>query len=192
MKSKMLLSFAIIIFSTFALQAQIEKKDWLLGGTLGFNTSNSNSSNNSNSNTNFAPHIGYAVGKNSVIGLNAEINYSQSAQESKNFSFSTNAFYKKFFQVKGKFGTYLQFNGGVGWNASSFLLFDSAGTSSKQTSSNHFYSASIVPGVYYQVSPGILLNADCGGLSYSYTTSPDGYWYSNFVIKFPEKLHIWC
>ncbi|MBS1598210.1 MAG: hypothetical protein JST75_08290 [Bacteroidetes bacterium] len=72
MKRKILLAIAVSIFLIEGLNAQIEKKDWLLGGSLGININNGNNGNNgnSNSNTSIAPHIAYALGRNSVIGLN--------------------------------------------------------------------------------------------------------------------------
>jgi hypothetical protein len=188
MKSKMLLSLTIVIFSSIAvLQAQIEKKDWLLGGSLGFNTSNPNSgsSNYSTSNANFAPHIGYAIGHNSVIGLNIGFNYSNTSSQYKSVSFSTNAFYKKFISLKEKFGIYYQINAGIGWSQVSYPISDSTGNvTSKITYPSHAYNASITPGVYYAVSPKILLNADCGGLGYNYSDNGDGYGTSNFAFNF--------
>ena len=191
MKKKIYLSaiFAIFLFS--ATFAQIEKNDWLLGGTLGLNTSNSSSNSvpigNSSSNANFSPHIAYALGKNSVIGLNLGYSYTDNSGNYKSSSFSLNIFYKKYLPCREKFGLYFQFNGGT-------ILYkltqtiDSAGTLIKSSSTSHVYDADIIPGVYYQASKRVLINADCGGISYAYydygAGSSSSYFSFNFLSNF--------
>src|SRR5271154_3680500 len=117
MKKKIYLSaiFAIFLFSTTL--AQIEKNDWLLGGTLGLNTSNNSSNSvpigNSSSNANIAPHVAYALGKNSVIGLDLGYSYYDNSGNYKSSSYSLNIFYKKYLPFNERFGIYFQFEGGI-------------------------------------------------------------------------------
>jgi len=85
MKKKILLSLAIIISFAFSLKAQVDKGDWLLGGTLGINTSNAGSSTNY-SNSNITPHMGYAIGNKTVLGLSLGVNFSESSSQNKNFT----------------------------------------------------------------------------------------------------------
>ncbi|HLK27226.1 MAG TPA: outer membrane beta-barrel protein [Puia sp.] len=183
MQKKNLLFGAIILFSSLVANAQIEKKDWLLGGSFGYNSTNFNSG-SANSNANIVPHIGYAIGNNSVVGLNFSVSFYQNESENKSFSWYTYAYYKKFFPIKQKFGAYLQLNAGIGWNKYSSYIYDSLGTGTKITSNYHAYLVSVVPGVYYHVTPGILLNADCGGISYNYTKGQYDSWNSSFVFNF--------
>jgi hypothetical protein len=184
MKRKVLLAIAISIFLTSVLSAQIEKKDWLFGGSLGINVNNGNNGNSaSNSNTSIAPHLAYALGKNSVIGLNFNFGYSTSAYDLYNLGLATNLMYKKFFLIKNKFGWYAQLIGGVGWGENSSFIYDSLGNFHKGKSNYYTYNIGFVPGVYYHISPGVLINADCGGVGYNYTRSPS-LWSSNIFVNF--------
>jgi hypothetical protein len=193
MKKKIYLSIAVILFLSFTTHAQIEKNDWLLGGTVGFTSSSSSYNNtsytgNSTSNASISPHIAYALGKNSTIGFNLGYNYSDNAGNNKTSSFLSNIFYKKYFPCKEKFGIYLQLYGGISLVKSSYLVLDSAGSLTRNNSTTREYDAGITPGIYYQVSKRILLTADCGGLSYIYDDSGSGYsatyWSFNFLSNF--------
>ena len=163
-----------------------------MGGTVGFNSSSSiygtSSTGNSTSNANIAPHIAYAIGKNSTLGLNLGYSYSDNAGNNKSSSFLSNVFYKKYFPCKEKFGIYLQLYAGIVLTKSSYLVLDSTGSFTKNSSTTHGYDASAIPGVYYLVSKRILLTVDCGGLSYIYDNNRDGYsatyWTFNFLNSF--------
>jgi hypothetical protein len=183
MQKKNLLFSAFILFFSVIANAQIEKKDWLLGGSFGYNSSNYNAG-PSSSNANILPHIGYAIGKNSVMGLSLSISNYTSESDYKIFNLSINAYYKKFFPIKEKFGAYLQVNAGIGWTKNSNYIYDSLGIYTKLTNNAHSYFGSAVPGVYYSVTPRILLNADCGGLVYNYTTQDVNNWSSGFAFNF--------
>jgi hypothetical protein len=187
MEKKIYLSAILAIFLFATTFAQIEKGDWLLGGTLGVNNTSNSPNGGSTSNANIAPHIEYALGKNSVIGLNLGYSSSNNSGNNKLSSFTSNIFYKKYFPCKEKFGTYLLLGGGIVFSKSSYLV-DSAGTLEKSSSTSHSYNIGVVPGVYYLVSKKVLLTADCGGLSYFYTDYGSGnsttYWTLNFLTSF--------
>lgn len=184
MKKKLLLAIAISIFLVDALNAQIEKKDWLLGGSLSINASNGNGSQYSNSNSGISPHVAYAIGKNSTIGLNFNLNYTTSSSDYKYLSFSTNLLYRKYFVIKDKVGWYTQFSGGIGWSQATQTYTDQGGQVQKSKIHGNLYTAAFVPGIYYRVSPGILINADCGGLGYNHTNYGYGTWSSNLNVNF--------
>lgn len=187
MKNEILLSITVMFCFTTALQAQIEKNDWLLGGTFGFNTANSGPNtiySNYTSNANIAPHIGYAIGKNSVLGINLAATRFRSSNDFDAFSLTTNALYRKYFPLKNKFGAYLQLSGGIGWSKTKQIFLDTTGNLKSSTYSNRSYSAGVVPGLYYKVNPWLLLNADCGGLDYSYTDLGNKNWNSNLSFNF--------
>jgi hypothetical protein len=179
------------IFLSLNSYAQIQKGTWLLGGTLGFNSANANSistlnlnASNSSSNTNLAPHIAYAIGNNSVIGLDLAYNYDYGSLGTHNTSFSSYLFYKKYIPCQGKFGFYIQANGGINLYRNSYLEGDSSGSTTRITSSTHSYYTGVIPGVYYQVGKKILLEADCGGLAYIYYDFGPEEWESNLSFNF--------
>jgi hypothetical protein len=188
MKKKIYLFIAVIICLSFSSYAQIEKGDWLLGGTLGVNNSSNSPNGTSTSNANIAPHIAYAVGKNSTIGLNLGYSYSDNSGNYKLSSFASNIFYKKYFPCKEKFGIYLQLNTGIALSKNSYTVIDSAGSYTKSNSTTHSYNVGAIPGIYYLVSKRVLLTADCGGLSYFYDDYGAGYsansWSFNFLTNF--------
>ncbi|MBS1916255.1 MAG: outer membrane beta-barrel protein [Bacteroidetes bacterium] len=183
MQKKNLLLAAFILFFSVVANAQIEKGNWLLGGSFSYGTTNYQNS-PSYSNAGISPHIGYAIGKNSVLGLNFLIGFSETAAQNKSFNLYTNAVYKKFFPIKEKFGMYLQLNAGLGLSRNSYYNFDSSGASVKTTYNSHTYLAGALPGFYYRVTPGILLNVDCGGLAYNYTEQDANNWSSGFTFNF--------
>jgi len=187
MKKKLLLAIAISIFLVHSLNAQVEKNDWLLGGTFSVNANNSNNTlNYPNSNTGISPHIAYAIGKNSVVGLNFNFNYNTASDSYHYLAFSTNILYKKYFVIKHKLGWYTQLGGGIGWSRSTLTTIDQSGQEEKIVRNGNLFSVGVAPGIYFQASPGILINADCGGLGYNYVynTYGDGYWNSSFNVNF--------
>jgi hypothetical protein len=184
MKRKILLAITLAIFLAGTTNAQIEKKDWLLGGTAGFN----NSTAFGTSNANLAPHIVYAVGNNSVIGLNFAFSYSTqnlTGWKRRDLNLASNIIYRKYFVIKNNLGWYSGFSvgGGIGFDKQ------------KQQDSTHFVTqnqswnvgAGFVPGIYYRATPTLLLTADFGGVSYNYFSSygvSGSEIYFNFLTSF--------
>jgi hypothetical protein len=128
--------------------------------------------------------MGYAIGNKTVLGLNLGVNFSESSSQNKNFTLFTGAFCKKYFQIKEKFGAYLQFNAGIGWTKDSFPSFDSSCASVKISSSTHSYVVGIAPRPYCQVTRSVLLNVDCGNLVYHYYDQGNKNWVSNLGFNF--------
>ena len=184
MKKKILLSLSVIVCSVFSSQAQIEKGDLLLGGSFGINANSANSSSYTTSNANFAPHIGLAIGKNSVIGLGFGLSYSSNSAAQSNFDFSSSVLYKKYFVIRNKLGYYLQLHGGILLATNKFTYIDSSGSAMKTNYKSYSYSVGITPGIYYGVTPRLLLTADVGGLGYAYSDGGSGSWSSNFNMSF--------
>ena len=185
MKEKFLLISSLVLFASLEIQAQVQKGDWLLGGSIGINAGNSSSMGYSTSNVNILPHIGLAIGKNSVLGLNfGIIYYNSSSGGFSTLTFATNLFYKKYYVLKNKLGWYLEPGGGAGWSENRQTAIDSTGAIFKIKNTTRYYIFGIVPGIYYQISPGILLNVDCGGISYSYSNLGSGYSSTNFYFNF--------
>jgi hypothetical protein len=168
MKRKLLPSIAIILFSSLSLSAQIEKNDIILGANLGIYYNNSNGTGfNTTSNANISPRISLAVGTNSVIGLKASL-YSMVSkaddrdEKNKSTSYGIGLFWKKYMLIKNHIGWYTELNGGATFsNATQYI------NSSKYKNTSTAYGLGAIPGIYYQVTPKILLSADAGGINFS-------------------------
>ena len=180
MQKKLLLVLAIVA-SALVSHAQVEKKDWLLGGTFRFNTNNSNDANGSTSgsNSNLNPELGWAVAKNSIIGFRGGFSVSNwtgfNGGKSTATAYSAGLFWKKLFPINEKAGWYGDLSSGYSHSNNKFT--DINGTN--KSASNAFY-ASLSPGVYYKPSGKILLNAGIGGLGYTHTKADAG---TNFESK---------
>jgi hypothetical protein len=172
---KKLLLILMLAGPALVSHAQVEKNDWLLGGSFSFGTNSNNSNNGSNSssftgsNSNLNPDLGWAVGKNSVIGLRGGISVStnKDASGSKQTydSYLAGAFWRKFFPINDKVGWY-------GDLSAAYSLSKNKNTYSEPsptlTTSSKGYRAGLSPGIYYKPGKKIFLNAGFGGLTYSY------------------------
>ena len=166
MKRKILFAITLAVFLTATTNAQIEKKDWLLGGTIGLNTASANST----SNVNLAPHIGYALGNNSVIGMNLSFNYSTAnyvAEKQHNLGLNSTVFFRKYFTIKENFGWYSGFYAGGGFSFDKQIEADSTHTTTKNQNWN--LRGGFIPGIYYKATQYLLVTVDFGGIGYMYS-----------------------
>jgi len=169
MQKKLLLVVAIVV-SALASQAQVEKGNWLLGGSLGFSSTNNDAvgGNSTSFNSNIVPSLGWAVGKNAVIGLRGGFSTGTTKYESNSSKqtfngYTAGAYWKMYFPFADKAGWYT--NLGAAYNFSK----------SKQTtmgslveSENSGYYFNFSPGVYYMPTKKIVLSGGLGGLAYSH------------------------
>jgi hypothetical protein len=166
MKHKTLPAFAILIFSCCTLHAQIEKRSLLLGATLGYRNS-STTSYSSSSNAYVNPRIGYAVGKNSVIGLLGNFRYGKSKYDNNPSYKSTSTTYggalywRQFLPIQNRLGWYTELIAGIsgGINKTTTSTF----TKTRHTN----YAVGAAPGIYFQALPKLLISADVGGLNFN-------------------------
>ena len=154
-----------------ASQAQVQKGDWLLGGTFSFYTSSSNngSTTNTGSNSNLNPELGLAVTSNSIVGLLGGFSTSttkdNSGNKMTNNSYSAGLFWKRLFSINDKVGWFGDLSGS--YDHSKYTTTSMLG--SKQEASANGFSASLSPGVYYKPGRKIFLTAGIGGLSYNHS-----------------------
>ncbi len=80
---KKLFFFALALCIVPNLHAQLNRGQWLVGGSAGFSTSSYNAGNVSSKATNFqlSPGIGYFVFDKLAIGLRAAVNYSYDVEK---------------------------------------------------------------------------------------------------------------
>ena len=171
MKRKVLPFLTLAIISTSSLTAQVQKGDILLGATLGFNYG-SNNDNYSTSNSNIAPRVAIGIGSNSALGLKTGFTYQKykpggsSDETTTTTGISAGLFWRKYMPIKNKIGWYLEPNGGVSFNRDV-----RKSSTNKIKGSSTQYNAKVLPGIYYQPIPKLLINADFGGLGYNYSRS---------------------
>ncbi|HTQ28976.1 MAG TPA: hypothetical protein VMI35_12645 [Puia sp.] len=187
MQGKTLLTLILLLAITLQTVAQIQKGDLLLGGTVGFNNGSYPAS--SYSNAGISPHIAMAVSNQAAIGFGIGANYSATENAEKSVGISGSVFYRKYFLIKDKLGWYLHTSATLGWSKDEQSFLDSTGTTYTKTYTNsQNYTLSVTPGLYYQVTPSVLLNADFGGVGGSYSNSGDGWSYNIFVNFFQNFL----
>jgi hypothetical protein len=191
MKKENLLLTASMFFIIATANAQVQKGDWLPGGSLGFgngSSSNNNGGSSTGSNSNINPGLGWAVADNSVIGIRGGFNYGiskpgNSSDKTKTAHFSAGAFWKKYFAISQKVGWYTDLSGS--YNGGSTKYEYNLGN---QKTTSKGWGVSLAPGIYFIPSKKILLNADFGGIKYSHAKNTDqaGNYikYSNFGVNF--------
>ncbi|MBS1566360.1 MAG: hypothetical protein JST39_18400 [Bacteroidetes bacterium] len=171
MKKRFLL-LATIVSLSIASHAQVEKKDWLLGGSFSFTTGNSSSSavisgasTVTSSNSNINPELGLAVSKNSILGIRGGLSINtykgKAGGKSTYTTWAAGAFWKRLFPINERVGWFSDVE--VGYSR---LINDYASGYNYEMAG---FSAGVAPGFYYQPSRRILLNANVGGLSYTYS-----------------------
>ncbi len=164
----------ITTFSTATLTAQVQKGNWLLGATMGFNSSTSNNPSGSSSNTNLSPRIGMAIGNNSVLGLKTNFGYSTSKSEtnsdkSNSTNIGTSIYWRRYMPIKKQLGWYLEPS--AGFSTGNTVTKNSIGKTKYNSTT---YAVYVTPGLYYQALPKLLINVDFGGLSYSHNRYKSG------------------
>lgn len=163
----------IIISSTATITAQVQKGDVLLGATMGIYYGNNSGSNaGSSSNSNLSPRIGFGVGNNTVVGVRTNFRYltdksETSANRLSSTSIGGGVYWRHSMPIKNQIGWYIEANGGVAFQKD--VNKNAVGDKAKATSTE--YSVGAVPGIYYQPLPKLLINANFGGIGYSYTRS---------------------
>lgn len=187
----------LITSSATFLHAQIDKNKFLISATTGYDAFSYK-----NFNWNTSAGIGYAVGKNSVLSANfgyslyrEKWNHNNSFTDEAN-TFSAGATWRKYMPIKGKFGWFMEVNGGAEW--SEFVArYDS--TTLPRSGSSKYYSIGVKPGLYYAFSKRVMLTADVGGINAGILSSrfsnqtqrtSDFHYNFNFLSSFKIGLNI--
>jgi len=124
----------------------------------------------------FSPKVGYAINKNLILGLGLSYGYAKNDIENlQNFDTSqqiTNAFgffpyLTKFFPIGEKFAFNIQAEARYS-NTSSTTENDFGGGPSETETNRNSYGVSVRPGINYQLSETVLLQASFGSLGYTH------------------------
>jgi hypothetical protein len=157
---------------TLLAQAQIEKKDVLLGGNLGVYYFQ-NGPNQTGSNSSFQPFVQFAYKNNRTIGFNLEMYYSSNSSndgqyKSQTFSLGPAINFTQYHPIKGAFGWWLQQEAGA-----RFSNNRNTGPAGEQKSDDTRVFVNVTPGLFYAIGEkqNWLLTASVGGIGGSYSGS---------------------
>lgn len=165
----------MMVVSALASRAQVEKNDWVLGGSLGFSSNNNDATSGSSTSfsSNIVPSLGWAIAKNAVIGIrggfNANTLKDETGNKQTNTGYSAGAYWKMYFPFADKAGWYT--NLGAGYFHSKTKNTSSSGSTASTVNG---YNINLSPGVYYMPTRKILLNGGLGGLSYAHSKYSGG------------------
>jgi hypothetical protein len=171
MQKKILLACALA-FSALASQAQVQKGDWLFGGSFGYgNSSNNNgSATTTGSNSNISPELGWGIGKNSVLGIRGSAGISASKDDGGNkltyTSYMVGAFWRKFIPINETAGWFTDLSAGYSYSRNKYKYVVPTNSADSR---NKGFSAAFSPGLYYMPSKKVQLTARAGGLTYNYS-----------------------
>lgn len=167
---KQSLLFSALAFMAFTASAQIEKKNVLLGGSLGFGNNASTNQFSSGSNSNIQPYIQFAYNKNRTIGFGLDFSYSsnksnEGENKQENFALAPQVGFSQFHPIKGNFGWVLQEYVGASFQSNT----SQNGSETNKVNGTSVF-AGITPGLYYVVGEkkNWLLQANVGNLGGSY------------------------
>lgn len=153
-------------------QAQIEKKDVLLGGSFGFNSNSSSPNNSSSSNTNLNPTLEWAFKKNNTVGVMLGFSYSRQKNDVDSGeqittvqTYSPSIQFTQYFPLKNRFGWHLRESAGYTYNKNK-----STGGGVVSAYSNQGFSLNVLPGIHYVAGEkqNWLLHANVGGIGMNY------------------------
>ena len=183
MKKLFTLLCITIAFLSQQASAQIKKGEKMLGGNIGVTSTDYEQDNNavegSIANISIIPQLGFGVGNNWVVGVQAGYEYGKQkttyganqTQEQKFNTFSGGVFTRKFFPIGERFGIYGQ--GDVTYGRTKNKYKSSTGTASE--SNTNRIEVAVSPGAYFRTGKRFILEAEVGSLGYSRSsTKPEG------------------
>jgi hypothetical protein len=153
----------------------IKKGDKLFGGglSISFLNGNNNGAPNNSGNIGLIPSYAWGINDNVVFGIKGQVGYSRSESPSgssgtrtvNSFSFGPSIFFKKYRELKDRFGVYFNHELGGNYNLAR-EKFSAIPVRYRSTSWSTAYTFS--PGVFYKFSEHFFGEANIGGLSAFY------------------------
>lgn len=167
MKTKILLSFAILFFAAITTNAQITEGKYLLGGSFGLNSATNQNSNVVSTNLQF----GKVIKENTVVGIIGSIyvsNNKSSGQSTKVDQYSAGVFYRKYKSLKNNFYIFGEIDASYQASNTNYTYF----TNVNQTlvTKNHGGFISFTPGVSYSMCKHLQIELTMQNLASLYYT----------------------
>lgn len=149
MKTKILLSFALLFFAAINTNAQIRKGTYLLGGSVSYNTANNtiNSSKNQSLYTNI--QFGKFIKDNSAAGVIFSYGFSNLGSSNKTNLYSAGVFYRKYKSLAKGFYFFGELEGVYNYSKNTQGIFEIGNNAQRYTSNGA--SVSFTPGVSYSI-----------------------------------------
>ncbi|RZJ80545.1 MAG: hypothetical protein EOO47_07235 [Flavobacterium sp.] len=188
MKLRLLITGAICAMA-FTVNAQTEKGNQLIGGSIGFVTldNDQGSTRNKQRSYSIGPNYGYFIADNFALGLNANYGYNKMfssyettiafngtlypnivAQESKSNSSNVGVFARYYVNINNDFKFFGQFNAGVGFGRDRNYQRDPS------TLKSTTYNASVSPSVAFFPTKKLAIELGFGLISYTNTMHKSG------------------
>ncbi len=182
MKKLCTLLFIAIALMGQQVSAQIQKGEKMLGASLGANRVGSEQDNVGGNDskthvTNFAinPQLGFGLGNNWIIGINASYAFSKQKYEQVSVGTSmqrfnaigAGIFLRKFHQMGSHFGLFAQ--GEAGYEHAKSIEKIVNGPDNKYRSNS--VNVAVRPGAFYRPNHRFILEAIVGGIGYNHSSS---------------------
>jgi hypothetical protein len=181
MKKPIILFIVVSFCLVTSVCAQVDKGNFMLGGTLSFSSDNTNKPSTigefKTTQFSFAPKFGVGLSGNWIFGGLIEVDVAHlesttsSIDDLKNATYLAGIFVRKFFPFKNQFGFFGEGNlkYGFGKNTTSF-----SSTGTKLEEKLKEYSISVNPGFYFKPTQKFFIEASIGNIGYAHTTNkPD-------------------
>jgi hypothetical protein len=176
---KKVLSLTLLALLCLEVNAQLQKGNIMIGGSLSFSNNSSDQdfingfSSSEATSFRLSPKAGYLLSDRAVIGLGlslitsvTEYTSNSSAQETRNKGLDISPFYRQYFSLGDKVAFFAHGMATLGFSKSKSKSQN--GTDSEETEGNgRSYTIGIVPGVNYFLNEKWALEASLGTLSYS-------------------------
>ncbi|WP_298714855.1 outer membrane beta-barrel protein [Chitinophaga sp.] len=176
---KMIVMAALALFGSQFAKAQVQKGNFLVGGTLGFTSATEKVDGTDNKETvsqfNISPKAGYALSDKWMVGVFVEGAFNstkdvvgENEDKTKGNFILPGVFVRNYCQIADS-KVYFTSEANVGYG------FGSNEVNDVKTDKTTGFRAQLMPGISYLVGKRLMLEGNLGGLSYSnMTQKPEG------------------
>ncbi|MFD1628816.1 outer membrane beta-barrel protein [Pseudopedobacter beijingensis] len=162
---KLLLSIAVLSGLAFTTQAQTEKGNFILGGSVGFNTSKVDGASKSDVDFNVVPNIGYFLNDNIAIGTGVGYKYAKSVTlKEQGEAFVVAPFGRYYVNLSDQFKFYGQLSVPMEFGTAKFV--DANGDTGAKLGTATNIGVNVAPGFAFFPTKRIGIEFSVAGLSY--------------------------
>ncbi|ADY53219.1 hypothetical protein Pedsa_2677 [Pseudopedobacter saltans DSM 12145] len=169
---KLILSIAVLSGLAFTTQAQTEKGNVILGGSVGFNTSKAEGASKSDVNFNIVPSVGYFLNDNFAIGTGVGYQYDKSVSTKRqNEAFVVAPFGRYYVGLSNQFKFYGQLS--VPMEFGTDKSIDNNGDTGAKIGTTTDIGVNLAPGFAFYPTKRIGIELSVKGLGYEHTQFKD-------------------
>lgn len=161
---KLLLSIAVLSGLAFTTQAQTEKGNFILGGSVGFNTSKVDGASKSDVDFNVVPNIGYFLNDNIAIGTGVGYKYNKEIGHQQTEAFVVAPFGRYYVNLSDQFKFYGQLS--VPMEFGTAKLVNANGDTGAKLGTTTNIGVNVAPGFAFFPTKRIGIEFSVAGLSY--------------------------